>query len=95
MVPKMFEPLKFYCIRFQKFQNLKVFSKFLFSEALFVFQLMMEIIQVWGDKSSLNHISYEQHFYLTQALIICMAFITDKQKEENKDGRFCTVFVWL
>ena len=45
---------------------------------------------MWGDKSSLNHISYKQHFYLTQALIICMAFITDKQKEENKDGN--TVF---
>ena len=48
---------------------------------------MLEVLQVWGDKSSLNHISYEQHFYLTQALIICMAFITDKQKEENKDGK--------
>lgn len=51
---------------------------------LFV-KLMLEIVQVWSDKSSINHISYEQHFYLTQALIICMVFITEQQKEENKD----------
>ena len=36
---------------------------------------MLEVLQVWGDKISLYQISYEQHFYLTQALIICMTFI--------------------
>lgn len=48
-------------------------------------KLLLELIQVWGDQSSLNHTSYEQHFYLTQAVLISMAFITDNQKLEHKD----------
>ena len=50
-------------------------------------QLLMELLQVWGDKSFLNHTSYEQHHYLTQALILCMAHITEQQTQEHKDGR--------
>ncbi|KAL4239491.1 TEL2 [Mactra antiquata] len=51
---------------------------------LFV-KLLLELVQVWGDRSSLNHISYEQHYYITQALVICVAFITESQKHEHKD----------
>ncbi|KAK3595114.1 hypothetical protein CHS0354_002366 [Potamilus streckersoni] len=47
-------------------------------------KLLYELVQVWGDKSSLRHMSREQHFYITQALIISIAFITEQQKEENR-----------
>ncbi|KAL3876051.1 hypothetical protein ACJMK2_033936 [Sinanodonta woodiana] len=46
-------------------------------------KLLYELVQVWGDKSSLRHMSREQHFYITQALIISITFITEQQKEEN------------
>ncbi|XP_053386091.1 telomere length regulation protein TEL2 homolog [Mercenaria mercenaria] len=48
-------------------------------------KLFLELIQVWGDQSSLNHTSYEQHYYLTQAFVICMAFLTENHKQEHKD----------
>lgn len=48
-------------------------------------KLLLELIQVWGDQSSLNHMPYEQHHYLTQALVISMAFITENQKQQHKD----------
>ena len=51
-----------------------------------MFQLFLELIQVWGDHSSLSHTSYEQHYYLTQAFVICVAFLTEHHKQEHKDG---------
>jgi hypothetical protein len=51
-----------------------------------LFQLFLELIQVWGDQSSLTHTSYEQHHYLTQAFVVCVAFLTEQHKQEHKDG---------
>lgn len=48
-------------------------------------KLFLELIQVWGDQSSLNHTSYEQHYYLTQAFVICVAFLTESHKQQHKD----------
>ncbi|XP_060555016.1 telomere length regulation protein TEL2 homolog isoform X2 [Ruditapes philippinarum] len=48
-------------------------------------KLFLELIQVWGDQSSLTHTSYEQHHYLTQAFVICVAFFTEQHKQEHKD----------
>ncbi|XP_052264514.1 telomere length regulation protein TEL2 homolog isoform X2 [Dreissena polymorpha] len=48
-------------------------------------KMLKELVQVWGDRSSVQHTSYEQHYYLTQALVISMAFLNDPQKHELKD----------
>ncbi|XP_052790306.1 telomere length regulation protein TEL2 homolog [Mya arenaria] len=48
-------------------------------------KMLKELVQVWGDESAMRHTSYEQHVYLTQALVISIAFLTESLKHEHKD----------
>nr|XP_034191969.1 telomere length regulation protein TEL2 homolog isoform X2 [Osmia lignaria] len=34
--------------------------------------LLMKLLDVWGDKSALNHTSLEQHTYITKLIIMCI-----------------------
>ena len=46
----------------------------------------MKVIDVWGDASALNHSSYEQHFYITQAVHILTRCLTKDNVEEHGQG---------
>ncbi|WAQ97137.1 TELO2-like protein [Mya arenaria] len=54
-------------------------------ESVLVPLMLKELVQVWGDESAMRHTSYEQHVYLTQALVISIAFLTESLKHEHKD----------
>lgn len=41
--------------------------------------ILLELIQIWGDKSALIHTSFEQHYYLSKLIVIgttCLSNIT-------------------
>ena len=50
--------------------------------------LIKKLLEVWGDNSAIKHSSYEQHLYLSKAIVISMAFIRQKEslRTELKDA---------
>lgn len=51
--------------------------------SLFI-QVFKTLINVWGDASALRHTSYEQHHYISRAIVICAGFITEKDDEKER-----------
>jgi telomere length regulation protein len=49
---------------------------------------MHTLLDVWGDASTLRHTSYEQHLYISKAIIVCLAYTTDKDKAALKGGKY-------
>ena len=45
-----------------------------------VIQILKHILRVWGDASGLRHTSYEQHFYLTRAIMVCISHLNEKDQ---------------
>ncbi|XP_064625964.1 telomere length regulation protein TEL2 homolog isoform X2 [Lineus longissimus] len=43
------------------------------------------LLEVWGDTSALKHTSYEQHAYISRAILVCLAFISQTEIQENKE----------
>lgn len=39
--------------------------------------LMLELIQIWSDKSALIHTSFEQHYYLSKLIVMGMVCLSD------------------
>ena len=52
-----------------------------------IFQLLKRVLEVWGDRSALKHSSYEQHKYITKAILIALAFISKEDANELKHGK--------
>ncbi len=82
----------FYCLSVSKATNLVsisfsvVFNMFHWS---FVrFQVVGTLLTVWGDASALKHTSYEHHLYISQAIIVCMAFLSKQDTSSMKSGRW-------
>uniref|UniRef100_A0A2C9LEQ9 Uncharacterized protein n=1 Tax=Biomphalaria glabrata TaxID=6526 RepID=A0A2C9LEQ9_BIOGL len=46
---------------------------------LFV-EVVFRLLTVWGDKSSMKHISAEQHLYITRALVVCIGALREQEK---------------
>ncbi|KAK0044242.1 telomere length regulation protein TEL2 [Biomphalaria pfeifferi] len=46
---------------------------------LFV-EVVFRLLTVWGDKSSMKHISAEQHLYITRALVVCIGALKEQEK---------------
>lgn len=49
-------------------------------------QVFKTLVNVWGDSSALRHTSYEQHHYISRAILICAGFISEKDREEDKQA---------
>ncbi|KAI4501191.1 hypothetical protein M0802_003564 [Mischocyttarus mexicanus] len=47
--------------------------------------LLIKLLDVWGDKSALNHTSIEQHKYITKLIILAITVIKDNIKTYDKD----------
>ena len=45
-------------------------------------KVWLTLLDVWGDSSAVKHTSYEQHLYITKALLVCLAFLTDEARME-------------
>ncbi|KAI8794536.1 telomere length regulation protein TEL2, partial [Biomphalaria glabrata] len=46
---------------------------------LFV-EVVFRLLTVWGDKSSMKHISAKQHLYITRALVVCIGALREQEK---------------
>lgn len=51
-------------------------------------QVFLSLLEVWGDASSVKHTAYEQHRYISQAVLICVGHLNSQEKEAYKDGKF-------
>ncbi|GAB1600077.1 telomere length regulation protein TEL2 homolog [Argonauta hians] len=44
-------------------------------------QVIKTLVKIWGDASAIRHTSYEQHYYISSAIIICNSFLSGKEDE--------------
>ncbi|XP_067946641.1 telomere length regulation protein TEL2 homolog isoform X2 [Watersipora subatra] len=50
----------------------------------FYYSLFSRLLSVWSDSSSIRHTSFDQHMYISKAIVICAAFL--QTGEENWRG---------
>ncbi|XP_059147318.1 telomere length regulation protein TEL2 homolog [Physella acuta] len=48
-------------------------------------EVFLNVVRVWGDGSSMKHISVEQHLYISKVLMVCMGAINEVEKKAHKD----------
>ncbi|XP_031844079.2 clathrin interactor lqfR isoform X1 [Nomia melanderi] len=48
--------------------------------------LLMKLLDVWGDRSALNHTSVEQHKYITKLLVMCLKKSKDYLSRNERDN---------
>ncbi|XP_048248050.1 telomere length regulation protein TEL2 homolog isoform X1 [Haliotis rufescens] len=48
-------------------------------------KVFLSLLEVWGDASSVKHTAYEQHRYISQAVLICVGHLNSQEKEAYKD----------
>ncbi|GFR90932.1 telomere length regulation protein TEL2 homolog, partial [Elysia marginata] len=47
-------------------------------------EVSLSLLRVWGNASSMRHISAEQHLYISRALVVCMGYLNEKEKSANE-----------
>ncbi|XP_043491684.1 uncharacterized protein LOC122517390 isoform X2 [Polistes fuscatus] len=47
--------------------------------------LLIKLLDVWGDKSALNHTSMEQHKYITKLIILAITVVKNNIKTDDKE----------
>ncbi|XP_043263131.1 telomere length regulation protein TEL2 homolog isoform X1 [Colletes gigas] len=60
-------------------------SQFLNKNHILV-ELLMKLLDVWGDRSALNHTSVDQHKYISKLIIMCMKKSTNYLSRDEKDS---------
>ncbi|XP_074649235.1 telomere length regulation protein TEL2 homolog isoform X2 [Tubulanus polymorphus] len=48
-------------------------------------KVLLSLLRVWGDGSAIKHTSYEQHSYITKAILVCVSFMDEQQLKQYKD----------
>ncbi|XP_076645467.1 clathrin interactor lqfR isoform X2 [Halictus rubicundus] len=49
-------------------------------------ELVMKLLDIWGDRSALNHTSVEQHKYITKLIVMCLRKSKDYLSRDDKDN---------
>lgn len=52
-------------------------------ENIFI-EVLQKLFSVWSDASSIKHTSYEQHKYITQAILICLSQLEETQLDKHR-----------
>nr|XP_050850642.1 telomere length regulation protein TEL2 homolog isoform X1 [Vespula vulgaris] len=60
---------------------LSQFSK----EKRILIDLLIKLLDVWGDKSALNHTSMEQHKYITKLIILAITVVKNNMRANDKE----------
>ncbi|XP_019614790.1 PREDICTED: telomere length regulation protein TEL2 homolog [Branchiostoma belcheri] len=47
-------------------------------------QTLLRLLEVWSDSSAIKHTSYDQHAYLSKAILAGLAHLNSKDKQEHK-----------
>ncbi|XP_013402364.1 telomere length regulation protein TEL2 homolog isoform X2 [Lingula anatina] len=47
-------------------------------------QVLQTLLEVWGDSSAVKHTAYEQHHYISRAILIGIGLLSDRDKEQHK-----------
>ena len=50
-------------------------------------QVFVRLLEVWGSHTSMRHISARQHLYISQALVVCLGVLEDRDVVLKKDGK--------
>ncbi|XP_053991624.1 uncharacterized protein LOC128883371 [Hylaeus volcanicus] len=66
--------------------NLSLYLSQFLDESRIVIELLMKLLDVWGDKSALNHTSVDQHKYITKLIIMCMRKSKNYLSRDEKDS---------
>ncbi|GFN74796.1 telomere length regulation protein tel2 homolog [Plakobranchus ocellatus] len=48
-------------------------------------EVLLDLLRVWGDASSMRRISAEQHLYISRALMVCIGYLNETEKSANKN----------
>ncbi|KAJ8037139.1 Telomere length regulation protein TEL2-like [Holothuria leucospilota] len=48
--------------------------------------VLSNLLEAWSDSSALKHTSYEQHLYISKAILICCAHLSEKHLQEHRDA---------
>ena len=59
---------------------------------LFDNQVLRQLLAVWGDKSSLKHTSYEQHLYLSRAIMVALSYLSEQDRATFREGETRSLF---
>ncbi|XP_076246198.1 clathrin interactor lqfR [Calliopsis andreniformis] len=69
------------------------------NENRILMELSMKLLDVWGDKSALNHTSVEQHKYITKLIIMCIRksknYLSRNEKDNIQRSLFSGISVHL
>ncbi|XP_076302235.1 clathrin interactor lqfR isoform X2 [Lasioglossum baleicum] len=60
-------------------------SQFLHRDRTLI-ELLMKLLDIWGDRSALNHTSVEQHKYITKLIVMCLRKSKDYLSWDDKDN---------
>lgn len=44
-------------------------------------EIVLKLLEVWGDKSSIKHSSFKQHVYISKCLLISLSLLNENQKK--------------
>ncbi|XP_078610925.1 telomere length regulation protein TEL2 homolog [Branchiostoma floridae x Branchiostoma japonicum] len=47
-------------------------------------ETLLKVLEVWSDSSAIKHTSYDQHAYLSKAILAGLAHLNSKEKQEHK-----------
>ena len=65
---------------------------------LCTWQTLLKLLGVWSDVSAVKHTAYEQHLYVTKALIVCAVFMTEAHLQQLQSGierHLCVCIKWF
>ena len=62
------------------------------SENRILVELTTKLLEIWADQSALNHSTFDQHFYITKIIILCIKLMKDKITPSERDTIHQLVF---
>ncbi|KAH9490222.1 TEL2, telomere maintenance protein 2 [Bulinus truncatus] len=68
----------------QLLQNIVGYLTSFHSRRYLFVEVILSLIKVWSDRSSMKHISAEQHLYITRALMVCTGALNEQEKNTLK-----------
>ncbi|XP_061404098.1 telomere length regulation protein TEL2 homolog [Lethenteron reissneri] len=78
---------KMLLLRYDKTHILRNILGYLADEAsrrALLIEALKTLLDTWSNASSVKHTSYEQHAYITQAILICLGLLNEQDKKKHK-----------
>lgn len=79
-------PLMCYYNEENLIMNLSSYLSQFLNENHILIELLIKLLDIWGDKSALNHTSVDQHKYITKLIIMCLRKSKNYLSRDEKDN---------